>query len=228
MFELGLLALDVKAQGRDALLADRRADPQGSRRRSTHEVPDELADLEKQLADSTSATSRSSSRCSTHWALGPLFPIVPIHRLDEEPHAEARSSTSPATPTARSTSSSTCATSRRRCRSTRSARTRPYYLGMFLTGAYQDIMGDIHNLFGDVNEVHVDGGRGRPLRDRGRSAGRDVRARPRVHELRSHGYPGLHQQAARRAAGARSRRGRCRRSTGSSKQCSPATPTWER
>jgi arginine decarboxylase len=31
----------------------------------------------------------------------------------------------------------------------------PYYLGIFLTGAYQDIMGDIHNLFGRVNEVHV-------------------------------------------------------------------------
>ena len=32
---------------------------------------------------------------------------------------------------------------------------KPYYLGVFLTGAYQDIMGDIHNLFGRVNEVHV-------------------------------------------------------------------------
>jgi arginine decarboxylase len=37
----------------------------------------------------------------------------------------------------------------------RSATASPYYLGIFLTGAYQDIMGDIHNLFGRVNEVHV-------------------------------------------------------------------------
>ncbi len=40
-------------------------------------------------------------------------------------------------------------------RSTTSSGDEPYYLGIFLTGAYQDIMGDIHNLFGRVNEVHV-------------------------------------------------------------------------
>ena len=64
--------------------------------------------------------------------------------------------TSPATPTARSTSSSTCGTCRDTLAScTRSSTGEPYYLGAFLIGAYQEILGDLHNLFGDTNAVHV-------------------------------------------------------------------------
>ena len=59
------------------------------------------------------------------WAIDQLFPILPIHRLNEKPPSSARSPTSPATPTARSRSSSTCATSRRLCPSTRSATASP-------------------------------------------------------------------------------------------------------
>ena len=89
------------------------------------------------------------------WAIKQLFPVMPIHRLDEQPDpARPCWATSPATPTARSTSSSTAATSSARCRCTRST-DEPYYLGAFLIGAYQEILGDLHNLFGDTNAVHV-------------------------------------------------------------------------
>ena len=91
-----------------------------------------------------------------HWAIDQLFPIVPIHRLTEQP---TRDST---------LVDITCDSDgkvdkfidlrdvrrhARRCIALRPGE--PYYLGMFLTGAYQDIMGDMHNLFGRVNEVHV-------------------------------------------------------------------------
>ena len=80
---------------------------------------------------------------------------------DADPPAEREaarttpcSATSPATRTASSIASSTAATSRRRCRSTRSTAD-DYYLGVFLVGAYQEILGDLHNLFGDTHAVHV-------------------------------------------------------------------------
>ena len=63
--------------------------------------------------------------------------------------------TSPATRTGRSTGSSKARGWTRRFPCTRSAPDEPYYLGMFMTGAYQDIMGDMHNLFGRVNEIHL-------------------------------------------------------------------------
>ena len=80
---------------------------------------------------------------------------------DADPPAEREadeatrcSATSPATRTARWIGSSIAATSRRRCRCTR-VNGEPYYLGVFLVGAYQEILGDLHNLFGDTHAVHV-------------------------------------------------------------------------
>ncbi|MGZ6096353.1 MAG: biosynthetic arginine decarboxylase, partial [Polyangiales bacterium] len=90
-----------------------------------------------------------------HWALGQLFPIVPIHRLNEKPQLES------------TLVDITCDSDGKVSKYIDLYDVRetiplhdlrngdPYYLGIFLTGAYQDIMGDIHNLFGRVNEVHV-------------------------------------------------------------------------
>jgi arginine decarboxylase len=94
-----------------------------------------------------------------HWALGQLFPIMPLSRLNEEPTREG------------TLVDITCDSDGqvnkfidiadvRDTLALHSLRTNgngpePYYLGFFLMGAYQDIMGDLHNLFGRVNEVHV-------------------------------------------------------------------------
>ena len=89
-----------------------------------------------------------------HWALGQLFPIVPIHRLDERP-------TLPATLvdiTCDSDGKVTKFIDLNDVRETlplHDVSKGPYQLAICLTGAYQDIMGDLHNLFGRVNEVHV-------------------------------------------------------------------------
>jgi arginine decarboxylase len=90
-----------------------------------------------------------------HWAFDQLFPIVPVHRMLEPP----RRSTTLVDITCDSDGAIDRFIARRRDFDNNlwlhPLNGKPYYLGMFLTGAYQDIMGDLHNLFGRVNEVHV-------------------------------------------------------------------------
>ncbi|MDX2215308.1 MAG: biosynthetic arginine decarboxylase [Oculatellaceae cyanobacterium bins.114] len=136
-------------------------------------VPDDLEDLEKIMASIYYVNLSVFQSAPDSWAIDQLFPIMPIHRLDEEPtkratladltcdsdgkidqfidlrdvkyvlELHALESMPPSiqhqdTPTAAPTSSH-----------------KPYYLGLFLGGAYQEIMGNLHNLFGDTNTVHI-------------------------------------------------------------------------
>jgi arginine decarboxylase len=89
------------------------------------------------------------------WAIGQLFPIMPIHRLGERRRATPCSPTSPAIRTARSTASSSRAKPSAPWRCTNSSPARTYYLAAFLVGAYQETLGDLHNLFGDTHVVHI-------------------------------------------------------------------------
>ena len=91
-----------------------------------------------------------------NWAIDQLFPIMPIHRLqrgaDPARHPAGhdlrlRREDRPLRRRAQGRS--------RRSSCTRSREGEPYILGIFLTGAYQEILGDLHNLFGDTNAVHV-------------------------------------------------------------------------
>jgi arginine decarboxylase len=95
------------------------------------------------------------------WAIDHLFPIMPIHRLDEEPLRRATLQDI----TCDSDGRIDTFVGWRRMKRTLDLhplqRGEPYILGVFLTGAYQEILGDLHNLFGDTNAVHVrmrDGG----------------------------------------------------------------------
>jgi arginine decarboxylase len=118
-------------------------------------VPDEVEALNKHLADQYLCNFSLFQSVPDHWAIQHLFPIVPIHRHDEEPNHSA------------TLVDITCDSDGKICKfidlrdikDTLPLHTlrgqEPYYLGFFLMGAYQDIMGDLHNLFGRVNEVHV-------------------------------------------------------------------------
>lgn len=118
-------------------------------------VPDEVEALNKHLADQYLCNFSLFQSMPDHWAIQHLFPIVPIHRHDEEPLHHA------------TLVDITCDSDGkvgkfidlRDIRDTLPLHTfrnnESYYLGFFLMGAYQDIMGDLHNLFGRVNEVHV-------------------------------------------------------------------------
>ncbi|MDJ0706994.1 MAG: biosynthetic arginine decarboxylase [Leptolyngbyaceae cyanobacterium MO_188.B28] len=118
-------------------------------------VPDDLEDLEKIMASIYYINLSVFQSAPDSWAIDQLFPIMPIHRLDEEP-------------TCRGTLADiTCDSDGKidqfiDLRDVKSVLElhplkpeEPYYLGLFLAGAYQEIMGNLHNLFGDTNAVHI-------------------------------------------------------------------------
>ena len=123
-------------------------------------IPEEIRKLEDSLGDQYLCNFSVFQSLIDHWALGQLFPIMPLARLNERPTREATlvditcdsdgqvnkfidlrdvRDTLPLHP----------------LRPNGNGQQEPYYLGIFLMGAYQDVMGDLHNLFGRVNEVHV-------------------------------------------------------------------------
>jgi arginine decarboxylase len=128
-------------------------------------VPDDLEDLEKIMASIYYANLSVFQSAPDSWAIDQLFPIMPIHRLNEEPTQRGI------------LADLTCDSDGKidrfidlkdvksvlelhpivRSRELNNAQKfdRPYYLGMFLVGAYQEIMGNLHNLFGDTNVVHI-------------------------------------------------------------------------
>ncbi|MDQ6799797.1 MAG: biosynthetic arginine decarboxylase [Acidobacteriota bacterium] len=155
MFELGLLNLDVKARVETLFwqvaekleLIVRQMDP--------GEVPEDLKTLKTELADQHICNFSVFQSLLDHWALGQLFPIVPIHRLNEKPQLESTLVDITCDSDGKVQKYIDLYDVRETLPLHELRNGEPYYLGIFLTGAYQDIMGDIHNLFGRVNEVHV-------------------------------------------------------------------------
>ena len=90
-----------------------------------------------------------------HWALGQLFPIMPIHRLEEKPDYNGFLVDITCDSDGKINSFITGENKIQKTLPLHSLNGEPYCLGLFLMGAYQDIMGDLHNLFGRVNEAHI-------------------------------------------------------------------------
>jgi arginine decarboxylase len=117
--------------------------------------PPEQQQLEDQLTDIYLCDFSVFHSIIDHWAIGQLFPVMPLHRLDQEPRRRAQ------------VVDLTCDSDGKVSSYVRAGGTsewlplhgftpgEPYYLGFFLVGAYQEILGDSHNLFGRVSEVHV-------------------------------------------------------------------------
>lgn len=117
-------------------------------------VPDDLADLKKNLSDTFYCNFSVFQSLPDSWAVDQLFPIVPIHRLDQEPTREAIL----ADLTCDSDGKVDAFIDLRDVKKTLRLHApdgKPYFLGAFLVGAYQETLGDLHNLFGDTNVVHV-------------------------------------------------------------------------
>lgn len=154
MFELGLIKLEVKACVESMYWQIAERIHQIASRMDPDQVPEDLGDLKSQLADQHICNFSVFQSLLDHWALGQLFPIVPIHRLHEPPLSQSTL----VDITCDSDGKVSKYIDLQDVRDTlplHRINGEPYYLGIFLTGAYQDIMGDIHNLFGRVNEVHV-------------------------------------------------------------------------
>jgi arginine decarboxylase len=123
-------------------------------------IPDEIRKLSDSLSDQYLCNFSVFQSLLDHWALGQLFPIMPVSRLNERPTRE----TTLVDITCDSDGQVNKFIDLRDVRDTlplhplninSQGKVEPYYIGFFLMGAYQDIMGDLHNLFGRVNEVHV-------------------------------------------------------------------------
>ncbi len=118
-------------------------------------TPDELRGLPKLLADKYFCNFSLFQSLPDSWSIDQIFPIMPLQRLDEKPDKEA------------TLQDITCDSDGKIASfiTTRSVSNylpvhslKPkehYYLGVFLVGAYQEILGDMHNLFGDTNAVHI-------------------------------------------------------------------------
>ncbi|MDX2187874.1 MAG: biosynthetic arginine decarboxylase [Opitutaceae bacterium] len=117
-------------------------------------VPEELRDLNRLLADQYVCNFSVFQSLLDHWALKQLFPISPLHRLEEKPSVNAILVDITCDSDGK-ISSFIDLQDTKDYLNLHPLNGKPYFLGVFLTGAYQDIMGDLHNLFGRVNEVHV-------------------------------------------------------------------------
>lgn len=156
LFELGYLELDVKAAietlfwqiaARINVMARASGDPS--------ELPDELAALEAKFGTQQICNFSVFQSLLDHWAFGALFPVVPIERLNERPGLLSTLADITCDSDGKVGKFIDRSEASRDTLPLHARNDQPYYIGVFLTGAYQDIMGDIHNLFGRVNEVHV-------------------------------------------------------------------------
>jgi len=118
------------------------------------EKPEELENLDALLSDTYFCNFSLFQSMPDSWAVKQLFPIMPIHRLDEAPSRHAVLGDI----SCDSDGKVDTFIDRRDVKRTlplHNYKDQPYYLGTFLVGAYQEILGDLHNLFGDTNAVHV-------------------------------------------------------------------------
>ena len=152
-FSLGLLDLKTRAQI-ERLFWSMAKEIYQMTTKLKH-VPEELIHLPRLLSDKYFCNFSLFQSLPDSWAIDQIFPIIPIHRLDEKPDHSA------------TLQDITCDSDGKidNFISTRNFSyylpvhlfndKEPYYIGVFLVGAYQEILGDLHNLFGDTNAVHV-------------------------------------------------------------------------
>ncbi|WP_428268468.1 biosynthetic arginine decarboxylase [Haliangium sp.] len=122
--------------------------------RNLSRMPEELEGLDNSLADTYFCNYSTFQSLPDSWAVGQLFPIVPIHRLDEEPTQRGILADITCDSDGKIDSFIDVRDVKKSLELHR-VNGGEYYLGMFLIGAYQEILGDMHNLFGDTYTVHV-------------------------------------------------------------------------
>ncbi|MBD5233105.1 MAG: biosynthetic arginine decarboxylase [Bacteroidales bacterium] len=153
LFSLGMLDLKTRAQIEKLFWSIARE--VGEIAGTMKHVPEDLRKIAKMLPDKYFCNFSLFQSLPDSWAIDQIFPIIPITRLDEKPSrtctiqditcdsdgkianfisAQGTSASLPVHPLRQG---------------------EPYYIGVFLVGAYQEILGDMHNLFGDTNAVHI-------------------------------------------------------------------------
>lgn len=153
LFNLGMLDLRTRAQIEKLFWSIARE--VGEMAASMKHAPEELRKIARMLPDKYFCNFSLFQSLTDSWAIDQIFPIIPISRLDERPDRTCTIQDITCDSdgkianfiTSHGTSSSLPVHSVKPGE--------PYYLGVFLVGAYQEILGDMHNLFGDTNAVHI-------------------------------------------------------------------------
>ncbi|HUX97849.1 MAG TPA: biosynthetic arginine decarboxylase [Bacteroidales bacterium] len=122
---------------------------------STKHVPEELRQISRMLSDKYFCNFSLFQSLPDAWAIDQIFPITPIHRLNEEPTRTATIQDMTCDSDGKIDNFISTRNSPHQIPVHSLRGKEPYYLGVFLVGAYQEILGDLHNLFGDTNAVHV-------------------------------------------------------------------------
>ncbi len=153
IFSLGLLELESKAKIESVYW--QLAEQIVSLHKGLRYVPEEVKELETSLSDQYICNFSVFQSLLDHWALGQLFPIMPIHRLETQPERNGTMVDITCDSDGKISKFIDLQDVRETLPLHRIIPGEMYYLGVFMVGAYQDIMGDLHNLFGRVTEVHV-------------------------------------------------------------------------
>ncbi|HUI32057.1 MAG: biosynthetic arginine decarboxylase [Dysgonamonadaceae bacterium] len=154
MFSLGMLDLKTRAQVEQLYFSIMR-EINVVIKKAKH-APEELRQLATLLPDKYFCNFSLFQSLPDSWAIDQVFPIIPIHRLDEKPNRTATLQDITCDSDGKITNFISHDGKQSSYLPVHSLKKdEPYYLGVFLVGAYQEILGDLHNLFGDTNVVHV-------------------------------------------------------------------------
>ena len=153
MFDLGLL--DLRAKARIETIYWQIAESIVEIFRGMRYIPEEVKEMEVALGDQYLCNFSVFQSLLDHWALGQLFPVMPIHRLNEMPDRNATLVDITCDSDGKVSKFIDLQDVKETLPLHRWQPGSPYFIGIFLAGAYQDIMGDLHNLFGRVNEMHI-------------------------------------------------------------------------
>ena len=155
LFNLGYLSLDDRAKGEILFWEVCRKLSRIFSYKSLKYIPEEFQDLSKSLADKLIANFSIFQSMPDHWAIDQLFPVMPVHRLKERPTISATLCDITCDSDGKMEKFIDLKDVRDEIPLHEPKSGEPYYLAFFLTGAYQDILGMRHNLFGAPTEAHV-------------------------------------------------------------------------
>lgn len=153
LFSLGLLDLTTRAQIEKLFWSIARE--VGEIAASMKHVPEELRKISKMIPDKYFCNFSLFQSLPDAWAIDQMFPIIPLSRLDEKPTHTCTIQDMTCDSDGKLTNFITSQGSKGALPVHALRANEPYYLGVFLVGAYQEILGDMHNLFGDTNAVHI-------------------------------------------------------------------------
>ena len=153
LFSLGMLDLNTRAQIEKLFWSVARE--VGEMANEMKHAPEELRKISKMIPDKYFCNFSLFQLLPDSWAIDQLFPIIPISRLDERPDRTCTIQDITCDSDGKIANFITSHGTSNALPVHSIKRDEPYYIGVFLVGAYQEILGDMHNLFGDTNAVHI-------------------------------------------------------------------------